>query len=360
MQRLHTISLSRSELYFFGAVFLLFPILVDVEYNLYERTGTLPSRVDILERVIYGVLRHFIPYLVYYRFILPCLIGKRYGTFLGRLVLYFIGLNGYIQYVVYGGLMHLTFLPTSIAAHARTWFEARTAVHFSIVYVLRELLMVTALGYYRQSGQQEKQLYELRQQQLQSELDGLKEQLRPHFFFNTLNNIYSLALQQSPKTAPLVARHADIMRYMLYQARQQTVRLEQEATFLANYVAVESVRFSEKLNIQFETQGIQASAFIEPLLLLPFVENTFKHGIREETSTGHVHILLVLIERELFLETSNSKVSPVGNLEENRGIGLKNALKRLSLLYPEQHDLRVQEDEMSYKLQLRLTLRFNE
>ena len=349
------LKLSPPEAYFFGIVFLFFPILTDFEYHFYEQAGTYPSYPFLLERLFYSVLRT-IPYGLYYRLVLPVLFEKRYWAFFWRLGFFLVLLDGYLHYVVYGLVMHLWFLPESVINSARSAYNAPVILHFSIAYIIRELLMVSALGFYRQTAWQQKRLHELSQRQLQTELDSLRSQLQPHFFFNTLNNIYSLALHQSVKTAPLIARHADIMRYMLYKAKKRWVPLTEEVDFLANYVAVESMRFSEKTTIQFETQGIHNRVFIEPLLLLPFVENTFKHGLNQDIYTGFVHIVLVLIETELILEARNSKMVHRSGSNADSGLGLRNVSKQLTLLYPARHELSIQDEDTVYTLRLRLIL----
>ncbi|OIN59887.1 sensor histidine kinase [Arsenicibacter rosenii] len=354
-----SLKLSLPEVLFFGIVFILFSILTDFEYNLYEKTGRLPSLLSLLERLIYGVLRT-IPYWLYYKLILPALFEKRYRTFGWRLLVFLFLLDGYLHYVMYGLVMNLWFLPETMLVSARKWYHSNVLLHFSIVYIIRELLMVSALGYYQQSVRQQQRLHELSQHQLQTELDSLRAQLQPHFFFNTLNTIYSLALHGSVKTASLVARHADIMRYILYRARKKRVPLDEEINFLSNYVAVESMRFSDKASIRFETQGIHNRIFIEPLLLLPFVENTFKHGLSQEIRTGFVQIVLVLIDHELILETRNSMVQAAGHTRADPGIGLANVSKQLALLYPDQHELSIQPDNTCYFLRLRLLLSSND
>ena len=347
---------SRLEICFFSVVFIAFPILSSYEYVLYERVGSYPSWIDLLERLIYGLLKT-IPYWIYYKLILPVLFDKHYGAFVGWCGLFLVLLDNYTHYVVYGLVMNLWFLPEALLISARRYYSSSVILHFSIVYILRELIMVSALGYYRQAVAQRQRVHELIQRQLQTELDSLKMQLQPHFFFNTLNNIYSLALQQSSQTAPLIARHADIMRYILYGAKRRQVPLTEEVKFLTDYIAVESVRFSDRATIQFDTQGIDDRVWIEPLLLLPFIENTFKHGLRQDIQGGFVQIVLVLMESELLLETRNSKLPAAHSAHADSGIGLPNGVKQLRLLYPHHHRLSVENGEHSYALRLQLDLR---
>lgn len=347
---------SRLEICFFSVAFVAFPILSSYEYVLYERMGSYPSGIDLLERLIYGLLKT-IPYWLYYTLILPLLFDKRYGAFAGGCGLFLVLLDNYTHYVVYGLVMNLWFLPEALLISSRRYYHSSVILHFSIVYILRELIMVSALGYYRQAVAQRQRVHELIQRQLQTELDSLKMQLQPHFFFNTLNNIYSLALQQSNRTAPLIARHADIMRYILYGAKRRQVPLTEEVKFLTDYIAVESVRFSDGATIEFDTQGIDDRVWIEPLLLLPFIENTFKHGLRQDIQDGFVQIILVLMETELLLETRNSKLHAAPSANDDSGIGLHNGIKQLSLLYPHHHTLSVENGEHSYTLRLQINLR---
>lgn len=351
----HLLPVSRSELYFFGIIFLVFPIVTDIEYGLNEPVGPVLSWSLGVERFLYGTLT-ILPYWLYYKLSLPALFSRRYGRFSWQLGVFLIGLDAYQHYIIYGLVMQLEVLPDELIQQARIGYQAPVVLHFSVIYVLRQLMMVTVLGYYRQSAWQQQKLHALEQYQLKTELDSLKAQLQPHFFFNTLNNIYSLALQQSAKTAPLVAQHADMMRYVLHQAKQRTIPLADEINFVANYIAVESVRFPEQTSIRFETQGIRSNLIIEPLLLLPFVENTFKHGLHQESPTGFVQILVVVLEHELNLETRNSKLGKITDLDRS-GTGLELARKRLGLLYPGHHELCIQEDESTYQLQLSVNLR---
>ena len=185
-----------------------------------------------------------------------------------------------------------------------------------------------------------------------SELTYLKAQLQPHFFFNTLNNIYSLALIQSKDTAPLVAKLAEMMRYILYKSDEKLVSLKEEVAFLQNYVEVERIRYRSAIKINFETQGIDEESKISPLLLLPFIENAFKHGIEEEEKDGFVNIIICKTEDELTLEVSNSIAKTKENLG---GIGLVNVKKRLEILYPNSHLLAIENDGIVYNVNLTLT-----
>jgi LytS/YehU family sensor histidine kinase len=234
-------------------------------------------------------------------------------------------------------------------------YNRKATINFSVIYIFTQFVVITALGYFIRSVKQEEQMKQLKEQQLLSELNYLKAQLHPHFFFNTMNNIYSLALKQSKNTAPLVSRLADMMRYILYEADQKKVPLAQEIQFLTNYIKAEQIRHPENIQIVFDVQGKTENIFIEPLLLLPFIENAFKHGLQEETGDGFVNIIICITERELILDATNSKPDAgCDNLQ--KGIGLQNVIKRLEILYPGNYSLDITEDTNSYKACLTLQI----
>ncbi len=343
------------EVVFFLIYFILFPVLSSFEYNFNERNSTLLFFRDIPERMLYGAF-NILPFWLYYKWIV-----ERY-LFSGKLVYFFLMLIGFLfllnyYYVLnYRLISNMHFLPESITSRAERWYKADTVIHFSVVYILRELLVITALAYYIRAARLSRQVETLRRQQLEMELDSLKAQLHPHFFFNTLNNIYGLALQGSPKTADLVARHTGIMRYILYDSARTNVGLQQEVDFIQNYVSVESVRFSENISILFDNQGITNKVCIEPLLLLPFIENAFKHGVCNEIGAGYVQIIICLLGNQLVMEVKNSKPA-VGSADAQSGIGQANARKRLALLYPQAHSIEITEDMEHYEVHLTLNLK---
>lgn len=346
----------RIETVFFLCYFLLFPLLSDVEFNLREPGGNyLLVFQSIPYRILSGLL-YMVPYLIYYKFILQKhLFQKHFIQFAIYLLLFLFLFNIYTPLINWL-VSELNFSKVNLKSAQGINFRNTVSLNFSLMYIFRELLVITALAYFIRSQKQEKQLRELKEQQLNAELNYLKIQLQPHFFFNTLNNIYSLTLQGSEKAAPLIAKHSDIMRYILYEASKPKLKLKQEIDFLKTYTEVEAIRYSDKIRITFESQGINETARIEPLLLLPFIENTFKHGIREEINEGYIHIIISLVENEISAEIRNSKISDQEKKSANKGIGLENIAKRLQILYPGAHKMEILEDDYSYELRLTLIL----
>ncbi len=341
------------EIAFFFIYYILFSILSDIEYHLMEKGKMAFTLSELPDRLFYGFLS-MLSGIVFYKWLIQrFLFEKKYLRFIGGLLVYLFALNSYLGYS-YLLVSNLGFLPEEMTARAMRWLQNDSTMRFSLIYMCREFLVLTGLAYFIRSAQQDQRIAQLGKQQLKAELNYLKAQIQPHFYFNTLNNIYSLTLQRSEKAAPLVAKHADMMRYMLYTAEKPWISLWDEIQFLKNYVAVEAVRYPDRITIDFEVQGIQKSTQIPPLLLLPFIENPFKHGIREELNEGFVLIVLSQMGNELSLEVSNSKSSH--NHHSLPGIGLKNAGKRLELLYPGRHLLQIRDETATYSLLLTLQL----
>ncbi len=348
---------SRIEIAFFVIYYLLFPIFTMVEIKIFEPYSV---KYNILESLLYGIIGIIPPWICYKMVIQTHLFKKKYLKFFLFFIIYLV-ISKFYDTAVYLLISKISFLPTDIIENASRNYNNNIKYnlgHFASVYMLRELIILSGLAYFIKSARQDKQLRDLNEQQLHSELNYLKIQLQPHFFFNTLNNIYSLTLQRSEKAAPLVAKHSEMMRYILYESSQHKLSLKKEINFLRNYIEVEALRHSDSIDISFDTQGINESALIEPLLLLPFIENTFKHGIRDETSNGYIHIIISLVETELFIEIRNSKPSMVRG--ETKGIGLQNSKRRLDLLYPNRYKLNIKNNDNSYELRLTIIIETND
>ncbi len=178
-----------------------------------------------------------------------------------------------------------------------------------------------------------------------AELQILKNQLQPHFLFNTLNNIYGMILEQEKEAGDAVLKLSEIISYMLYDGNHKTVALEKEIRMLENYIVLEKMRYGNQLDISFETRITTKGKLIAPLLLLPFVENAFKHGVSNNPSSSWIRIQLHLEDDTLFFSMENSLDSNSGKKYQKSGIGLANVRKRLALIYPDKHTLQIVEEE---------------
>lgn len=205
-------------------------------------------------------------------------------------------------------------------------------------------------------GQNQKQ--ELRNETLQSELKFLKSQINPHFLFNTLNSLYALTLKKSDLAPEIVLRLSEMMRYMLYECNEKQVPLEKEVNYLMNYLELEKLRHGTKLDVDLKVAGSIKFQKIAPLMFIPFVENSFKHGVSHHITKGFVNINISADDQLLDLTIENSKTPtmPSTSLKKSGGIGLANIKRRLELLYPEQYQLNISEQPNTYSVNLKINL----
>ncbi len=184
-----------------------------------------------------------------------------------------------------------------------------------------------------------KMWYERKQAALQAELNFLKGQIHPHFLFNTLNNLYAHTLSQSPKSPVIVLGLSNILRYMLYECNSDLVPLKRDIEILKSYITLEKIRYEERLDLNLVIKGQIGHQQIIPLLMLPLVENAFKHGASEMVQDAWINVDLEVSEHRLKFKVSNSKPSePVSSSKSHFGkIGLTNVRSRLELLYKNAH-----------------------
>ena len=196
-----------------------------------------------------------------------------------------------------------------------------------------------------------------RQEIKNAELQLLKAQLNPHFLFNTLNNLYGLSVLKSDILPELMLKLSDLLRYSLYETREQYVSLDKEIQYLENYVALEKIRLEDKTEITFEVSDKIHNTNIPPMLLIVFVENAFKHLSTFYDEKNKVHISIASNENHIAFTCINSvdKTKKEEDLEKSRsGIGLENAKKRLDLIYPSSYDLTIEDNNETYSVQLKL------
>ncbi len=199
-----------------------------------------------------------------------------------------------------------------------------------------------------------------RQQEKDAELKLLKAQLNPHFLFNTLNNLYGLSVVKSDKLPNLMLKLSDLLRYSLYETKETYVPLEKEITYLENYMSLEKIRLEDTIDIQFEISGDLSSKKIAPMLLLVFVENAFKHLSVSKDKKSKVIVSLHEENNKLIFKCDNT-IDTTGlnldNIEKGKsGIGLQNVKKRLAIMYPEKHQLTINNSANEYRVLLTLAL----
>lgn len=198
------------------------------------------------------------------------------------------------------------------------------------------------------------QLLKLEKDNLQLELNALKAQVNPHFLFNTLNNIYSLSLQKSDKSPEMILKLSDMMRYVLYECNTDKVPIEKEFKFIRDYIDLERIRHHDKVKIDLSINSDKHEASIEPFLLMPFIENSFKHGLNNRLENQWIHIDIDQQQNALVMKVENSHVPKKVNGKKQHGIGIENARRRLNLLYAKKHLLNIQSNDNAFTVDLKL------
>jgi sensor histidine kinase YesM len=203
----------------------------------------------------------------------------------------------------------------------------------------------------------EMELKELEAKQSQAELNLLKSQVNPHFLFNSLNSIYSLILSKSDMAADAVMKLSDLMRYLLESTKKRKVLVKLELEFLQNYIDLETIRLGKKAKVISDFQGDFSAKIISPLLLIPFIENCFKHGIGVNTKENKIEIVVRLKDDILNLRTRNNLAPQRINPSARKsGTGIENVKKRLELLYPRKHKLTIDNDKKEFKVDLSINI----
>ena len=229
--------------------------------------------------------------------------------------------------------------------------KIREALFKGPVLFLTPAFLLLIFRYY----QDQQELLKLSEQKTSAELTVLKNQLNPHFLFNTLNNVYSLAIKKSDKTPEVIGKLSDILDYTLYRCNEKFVSLEKEIKLIQNYLTLEKVRYGKRVAINFNT-SINQDVKIAPLLLLTFIENAFKHGVSQEINQATINIDLTAQNDDIVFVINNTIPNVTNNKNSNKkeSIGLKNVQKQLELLYPNVHQLKIKQTPDSYAVELKI------
>ncbi|WP_312297376.1 histidine kinase [Chryseobacterium sp.] len=214
--------------------------------------------------------------------------------------------------------------------------------------------------FYNEHGRIERDHILLQQAHLENQLKLLQDQINPHVVFNILNHIHILMKTDTQLADFLLMKFSDILRYQLYHCNQNLVPLDKEIEYLQNLVEVEKLRWGNELKVDATLKINSTKAFIAPLLLVPFIENAFKYVCRLPGQTGYVKILCKEENHHLFFYVENSYSEIAVHKKKDGGIGLQNVQKRLKLQYPDAYDLKIESDNLVYKVTLTLNLSENE
>lgn len=283
------------------------------------------------------IATYFTIYLV--RQIYQDKIQRKFAIYLGLSMLLFGFLQRIVSYkIIYPaiypqGLSHPLFYAPKIIMEIFGIYSV--AAIASIIYFSRQWYI----------NQREKQ--QLQNEKLQAELKYLKAQVHPHFLFNTLNNLYSLTITDPQKAPEVVYKLSQLMSYMLYDSNKPFVPLQMEIEYIENYITLEKIRYQDRLDISLNILDELQSIQIAPLLILPFVENSFKHGFINDNGKVWIHLDILKNDDKLIIKVENSKekTDPVATNFVEGGIGLTNVRKRLDLIYKDAYELQLVNEE---------------
>ena len=306
-----------------------------------SRLGVMAVAVGVVLAVNHWLLvprlMHRRPVILYFLSLFAVVIGAAGGVYEA---------NGWVQELITGRP------PRYPSSHARM-----------VLVFFNQIMVFAGLGsifeYIRFRGRTQA----IERQKLEAELTALKAQLNPHFLFNSLNNIYSLALDKSDLAPDYVLKLSELMRYILHDSQAPLVPLRKELEFVQNYLDLEGIRTEGAVRMSLDVEGEVDGVSVAPLVLLPFVENAFKHGVNMSPEQAFVEITVkVTPAGELEIEAVNSKeraepmplLHPDGS-ELPGGVGLENVRRRLELLYPARHELQLSDGGNRFEVNLRIT-----
>lgn len=199
-------------------------------------------------------------------------------------------------------------------------------------------------------------LKQMESEKLSAQIASLKSQINPHFLFNTLNNIYAIAIDTSPKAADMVDKLSEMMRYTMRDIQKDFVLLEDEINYINNYIELQKLRLDRSVKLEYESLQNIPALQMAPMLLIPFIENAFKHGVNSEQKS-RISIEITLNKAELQLSVTNNKVNVQRDISEKSGLGIENTRDRLNLIYPTKHLLVIDNTEKDFSVSLHINLK---
>lgn len=317
---------------------------------IYEKNKTLITQAvlfDLLFQIIlaYTIIRVFIPKLLNK--------DKKLLFFMSSFLLVYLA---YVSYSAFRCFYLAEFFKSDYSYRPPLIFTERITDIYSflgsIPSYISPTMMLVAFNYYKQ----QKETAILLEQKKSNELDALKNQLNPHFLFNTLNNLYTLALKKSDRTPEVIAKLSEILDYILYRCKSDFVPLTNEITLLHNYIALEKVRYGKRVDVTFN-ENVENDAQIAPLLLLTFLENAFKHGVSQEINKAKIDIDIKGNSKLIEFNIKNTKptISEKSSDENRDAIGLENITKQLDLLYLNSYTLAIKNSNDTYLVNLKIT-----
>ncbi|RYC71979.1 sensor histidine kinase [Spirosoma sordidisoli] len=295
-------------------------------------------RVVLLIAIAYLNIHYLLPrYLLAGRYV-------RYFSLVLLAILGYLLVQAFYDYILYGYVI----APT----RSRDWLETLSYNFFSTLWYLGLMVpLKLSIDWY----QQQRVLQQITVEKLQAEVNFLRAQINPHFLFNVMNSLYALTLKKSDLAPEMVLKLSDMMEYMLYDSDELTVPLERELKYIQTYIDLEKIRCGGEADVALRIDGHPNGQEIAPLLLLPLVENAFKHGVSRQAGKAWLHSTVTLNPTTVEITVENNKPAVYTGTqpaETRGGFGLANLRKRLELLYPGRYTLRTEEGSDTYKAAL--------
>lgn len=350
------------------------------------------GRVRLLSHIVFWLaywLYHSLLYGSYYgnymdqfateALYLPVKMGAAYGTLYILLPRYFFE-RKYLKFVwILGGLLIFAAIVQRVVDYtiiarilnpdlASTPFFSATPILKIILGIYPVVALVAFIKLAKQWYEKDLVTQKLEKDKLEAELKFLKAQIHPHFLFNTLNNLYALTLKGSKQAAEVVLKLSGLLSYMLYEGNHRKVAIRKELEIIETFISLEKIRYGTRLEVSYQVIGDINDKEIPPMLIIPFVENTFKHGTRGQPEYAWINIQIEVNQDLLTLVVENSKNELHDEEQElhdhfdegiglnDEGIGLKNVKRRLELLYGDRHALQIDNGQDTFKVILKLQL----
>ena len=284
-------------------------------------------------------------YINYFLLIPRYLLAKRYWTYFGALLLAILLAGAFFL-----GILYLSDFNSLRALNTNPVIEKVLPVIIVNALLLWSLSIVSSILWtiYNRLRQTESE-------KLSAQIASLKSQINPHFLFNTLNNIYAIAIDTSPRAADMVDKLSEMMRYTMKETQQDFVLLEDEINYISNYIELQKLRLDRSVRLEYDCPDAIPPLRIAPMLLIPFIENAFKHGVNSEQKS-RIRIGMQVSSTEFQLSVVNNKVNVQRDISERSGLGIENTRHRLNLIYPSRHLLTIHDNEKDFIVSLHINL----
>jgi two-component system LytT family sensor kinase len=294
-------------------------------------------------------------------------IKKKYWKYIGLVLLCFVGFYLFYEFVLpvvfekLGSPHHQSgrrWIRENPETSGRSFFNPmrRMRMIYSFTQTLAIYFLSTAFKTSQIALKREKEASDLKSENLNSELKFLRSQINPHFLFNALNNIYTLSILKSDKTPDNILKLSDMLRYIIYDCNANRVPLEKEINYINNYIDLQKLKDDQITNIEVSFENIYPQCMIAPMVFIPFIENSFKHSKIEDIKHGWIKLKIENTATELIFSIHNSLPKEEYTKDKVGGVGLENVKRRLELLYPDKHHLKIAETKSEFSVELKISI----